>query len=289
MEALGERRARSWDGAEDVGRLARTAQPLQIRPPSIFGDRPHGRGVPIFFAEVRPTSGAAIWFSPHLYRARNLVEGTAANPEPAGLPAYGGCGFSASGASVRSCPGSSDDVEPRGHGPCRGRPAIWPGRRRCMRSRCRTAALADGSPWPYRAPRRPALSGATTPQTSHCQRCYAREIATRSGEAGDKSYGDGINSGREDDRNSCGRSLCCQHSRGAVRGNHSHLALDQIGYQRRKLIILAFGPAIFNRHVAALDIAGFTQSLAERTHLVRVWSLIWKAGCASNCQALARQ
>ena len=92
MEALGERRARSWDGAEDVGRLARTAQPLQIRPPSIFGDRPHGRGVPIFFAEVRPTSGAAIWF-PHLYRARNLVEGTAANPEPVGLPAYGGCGF----------------------------------------------------------------------------------------------------------------------------------------------------------------------------------------------------
>lgn len=84
MEALGERRARSWDGAEDVGRLARTAQPLQIRPPSIFGDRPHGRGVPIFFAEVRPTSGAAIWF-PHLYRARNLVEGTAANPEPPGL------------------------------------------------------------------------------------------------------------------------------------------------------------------------------------------------------------
>ena len=31
--------------------------------------------------------------SPHLYRARNLVEGTAANPEPVGLPAYGGCGF----------------------------------------------------------------------------------------------------------------------------------------------------------------------------------------------------
>jgi hypothetical protein len=30
--------------------------------------------------------------------------------------------------------------------PCRGRPAIWPDRRRCMRSRCRTAPLAWKDP-----------------------------------------------------------------------------------------------------------------------------------------------
>ena len=158
MEALGERRARSWDGAEDVGRLARTAQPLQIRPPSIFGDRPHGRGVPIFFAEVRPTSGAA---EPPSLSSSQFGRGDGGQSRASGPPCIRRMRFSASGASVRSCPGSSDDVEPRGHGPCRGRPAVWPGRRRCMRSRCRTAALADGSPWPYRAPRRPALSGAT--------------------------------------------------------------------------------------------------------------------------------
>jgi hypothetical protein len=90
-----------------------------------------------------------------------------------------------------------------------------------------------------------------------CQRCYAREIAARSGEAGDKARRDWVIAGGEDDRNGCRRSLCCQHCRRTIRGNHSHLAPGQIGYQRRKLIILAVGPAIFNRHVASLVVAGF--------------------------------
>ena len=40
----------------------------------------------------------------------------------------------------------------------------------------------------------------------------------------------------------------------AVRGNHIHLATDQVSYQRRKTIILAVRPAEFNRHILALDI-----------------------------------
>ena len=36
--------------------------------------------------------------------------------------------------------------------------------------------------------------------------------------------------------------------------------------KRRQPIILAFRPAVFDRHVLALDIAGFLQALAERGH-----------------------
>ena len=62
------------------------------------------------------------------------------------------------------------------------------------------------------------------------QRSYASEIAARSSKAGDKSGGDWIVAGGEDDRNGYGRRLCCHHRRRTVRGNHSYLAPDQVGY-----------------------------------------------------------
>src|SRR5215218_2496912 len=77
------------------------------------------------------------------------------------------------------------------------------------------------------------------------QRSYTRQVPARPGETCDISGRDWVVAGAEDDRNGCGRSLCCQHRRRAVRGNHGHLAPDQIGYQRRELIVLAVGPAIF--------------------------------------------
>src|SRR5262249_25773827 len=101
------------------------------------------------------------------------------------------------------------------------------------------------------------------------QRRYAREIAARSSETGDKSRRDWVVAGREDDRNGRRRRLCCYHRRRTVRGNHSYLALDQVGHQRRKSIILAVRPAILNRHVAALDIAGSVKPFTERAHKVR--------------------
>jgi hypothetical protein len=85
----------------------------------------------------------------------------------------------------------------------------------------------------------------------------AREIAARLGEAGDKPRRDRIIAGGEHDRNAGGRRFCCQHWCGAVRGNHIHLATDQVSYQRRKSIILALRPAVFDPHVLAFDIAGF--------------------------------
>ena len=62
----------------------------------------------------------------------------------------------------------------------------------------------------------------------------------------------------EDDRNRRGRRLCRQRRRSAAgRGNHGHLTANQIGRQRRQSIVLAVRPAIFDRDVLALDIAGF--------------------------------
>src|SRR6516162_5602021 len=41
---------------------------------------------------------------------------------------------------------------------------------------------------------------------------------------------------------------------------------NQIGGQLRESVILAPGPAILDRHVAALDIPGFVEALADRGH-----------------------
>ena len=45
----------------------------------------------------------------------------------------------------------------------------------------------------------------------------------------------------------------------AIRDNHGHLSANQIGRQCRQSIVLVFCPTVFDRHVAAFDIAGFTQ------------------------------
>ena len=46
-------------------------------------------------------------------------------------------------------------------------------------------------------------------------------------------------------------------------GDHGDLPANQISRERRQLIILTLGPAVFDRHVAALGKAGFAQSLTE--------------------------
>ena len=62
-----------------------------------------------------------------------------------------------------------------------------------------------------------------------------------------------------------------------VRGDHGDPATNQIGRQRRQSIVFAFRPAVFDRHVLALDIAGFLQALAKSTQTVR-----------DTCQAMWR-
>ena len=48
--------------------------------------------------------------------------------------------------------------------------------------------------------------------------------------------------------------------------DHVDLAADEIGGQCGQPIIAALRPAVFDRHVLSLDVAGFAQSLAERGH-----------------------
>ena len=74
----------------------------------------------------------------------------------------------------------------------------------------------------------------------------------------------GSNRYREDDRNRCGRRLCGQRRRSAIRDDHGHLAAHQIGRQRRQSIVLAVRPAVFDRDVLALDITGLFQAADGR-------------------------
>ena len=91
----------------------------------------------------------------------------------------------------------------------------------------------------------------------------ARDIAARPVEARDKSVLDRVAAETEDDRDRCGRRLGRERRDRSDCGDHGHLTADQIGRQRRQPIILPIGRAEFDRHVPALDEAGFAQALAE--------------------------
>ena len=92
----------------------------------------------------------------------------------------------------------------------------------------------------------------------------ARQVAARPGEAGDKTKPDRVFADDEDDgdRRGCRLGRECRR-RGSERGDHGDLPANQFGRQRRQPIDLTFGPAVFDRHVLALDIAGLLQALAE--------------------------
>ena len=61
-------------------------------------------------------------------------------------------------------------------------------------------------------------------------------------------------------------AFAAKAGRGASgRDNHSDLAAHQLGRHRRQPIVLAFGEAIFDRYVVALDVAGFGQTLAKNS------------------------
>ena len=76
---------------------------------------------------------------------------------------------------------------------------------------------------------------------------------------------DRIAADREDDRDRRGRGLG-RERRGIATGATitATWRSNQIGRQRRQSIVVTFRPAVFDRHVLALDEAGFVQALAER-------------------------
>jgi hypothetical protein len=68
-----------------------------------------------------------------------------------------------------------------------------------------------------------------------------------------------------------GRRLGRQRRNGTSRRNdQGHLSVNQFGCQRRQPIHLILGPAVFDRHVLALDIAGVLQATVKSAQKVRV-------------------
>ena len=51
-----------------------------------------------------------------------------------------------------------------------------------------------------------------------------------------------------------------------MRSDHCHLTAYQIGCEVGQSIVLVLRPAILDRHVLALDVAGFTDALPECGH-----------------------
>ena len=96
------------------------------------------------------------------------------------------------------------------------------------------------------------------------------QVAARPGEAGDKTKPDRVFGDDEDDGDRRGCRLGRQRrSEVAGRGDHGDLPANQFGRQRRQPIDLILGPAVFDRHVLALDIAGVLQALAKCAQTVR--------------------
>ena len=92
----------------------------------------------------------------------------------------------------------------------------------------------------------------------------AGRVAARPGEAGDKTKLDRVFADTEDDRDRRGRGFGRDRSGAHGRGDHGHTTADQVSHQRRQAIVLALQPVVLDRHVLALDIAGFAKSFAER-------------------------
>jgi len=90
------------------------------------------------------------------------------------------------------------------------------------------------------------------------------DVAARSIEAVNEADFDRIGAARVHDRDRRGRGFGGE-SRGyaARRRDDGHRPVYEIGRQFRQPIVIAVGPTVFDRHVAALDIAGFTEALTE--------------------------
>src|SRR5262245_8766891 len=96
-----------------------------------------------------------------------------------------------------------------------------------------------------------------------------RQVAFRSGKAGHKTEPDWVFAGEEHDGNRSGCRLGSDRRSIVGRGDYGDLSADQFGRQLRQSIELILGPAVFDRHVPALDVAAILQALAKCAQTVR--------------------
>ena len=93
---------------------------------------------------------------------------------------------------------------------------------------------------------------------------HARGVATRAIQAADKPELDWITAIREDDWGARGCRVCGLGRVGAPRrSDHSHMTADEIIGECGQSIVLAIGPAVLDRRILALDIAGFAKAPTE--------------------------
>jgi len=94
---------------------------------------------------------------------------------------------------------------------------------------------------------------------------YPSEVSAWPVEAQDKTSPDRVCPGEENDRNR--RRSCPSRSYReiGVADEHRHTPVDKFGRQYRQPALIG-PPAVFNRNVLALDVAGLTQALEECSH-----------------------
>src|SRR6516225_2709640 len=97
----------------------------------------------------------------------------------------------------------------------------------------------------------------------HIRSNHAREITSRSAEGGDETKLDRVAAGIEHDWNRSGCCPCREHRSSVRRDNDGHPTTNQFGRHPWQPIISAIRPAVFDRHVSALDIARLLQALTE--------------------------
>ena len=96
------------------------------------------------------------------------------------------------------------------------------------------------------------------------QQAHARHVAAGPVHASDETDLHGIAADGEDGRDVGRCGLGRERGRLATgRDQHGWIELDDLGCQRRKPFIVAFGPAVGNRRVLAFDVAGLGEPLAE--------------------------
>src|SRR5262245_20050521 len=96
------------------------------------------------------------------------------------------------------------------------------------------------------------------------------QVAARPGEAGHKTELNRVFADDESDWDRCGGRLGRKrHSDASARGDYRDLSANQFGSQHREPIELILGPAVYDRHVLALDVAGVLQALAESCETAR--------------------
>src|SRR6516225_10058639 len=94
----------------------------------------------------------------------------------------------------------------------------------------------------------------------------AGRVAARPGKAGDQTKRDRVLANAEDDRDRCGRSFGGLGSSGvAGRSDNSDAPARELSHERRQAIVSPIQPMVLDRHVLALDVAGFVEAFTERS------------------------